>query len=257
MRYNFDRVADKYDATRGFPPGVADRICRWVLARLPQDPCIAEVGVGTGRIAIPFIERGVRYSGFDISEQMLAQLHAKLNGDLRRAQVYIADINDTLPMPERTQDAVIAVHIFHLVDAIKALHQVRRILKPHGALAWGYNQYDDLAPHRHLRKRFFDIAAELGAPSQRDFHVQKGRALLGEWGAQASQHVVAAWTETDTPAADIERLRDRVMSSTWEIDEATLHEAVRRTEAWAVAQYGDLTRPREYDVRFVMDWYQF
>lgn len=43
-RYNFDRVSGEYDQTRRFPPGVSERI------------------------AIPFIEAGVRYTGFDISE---------------------------------------------------------------------------------------------------------------------------------------------------------------------------------------------
>jgi ubiquinone/menaquinone biosynthesis C-methylase UbiE len=257
MSYNFDRVADQYDATRGFPPGVAEAICRWLLDRLPADPTVAEVGVGTGRIATPFIERGVRYSGFDISEQMVARLRAKLQGDLRRTQIYMADITEPLPVPAQSQDAVIAVHIFHLVDATKALHQVRRILKPHGALAWGYNQHDDLSPHGHLRNRFMQIVGELGHPQQRDFHVQQGRALLAEWGAQVSQHVVAAWTETGTPAGDLDRLRERTMSSTWEVPEHVLQEAVRRTEAWAVHVFGDLTQPRTYAVRFVMDWYQF
>ena len=257
MDYNFDRVADKYDATRGFPPGVAERVCRWVLSRLPADPTIAEIGVGTGRIAIPFVESGVRYTGFDISEQMLARLKQKLGGALRRANLHVADITQPLPVPEATQDAVIAVHILHLVDALAALQQVKQILRPHGALVWGYNMHDDLTPKRSIRPKFYEIVSELGGPPRRDFFAQPAREQLAQWGARVTQHVVAAWTDSESPRNVLDGLRDRVMSSTWDIQDDLLQEAARRTEAWALYQYGDLDRAFDYEARFVVDWYQF
>lgn len=258
MPYNFDRVADRYDATRGFPPGVADRICQWTLARLPADPAVAEIGVGTGRVAFPFIARGVRYSGFDISEPMLARLREKLGDDLRRSALYIADVTKPLPVPDQSQDAVIAVHILHLVDAVQALHQVRRILKPHGALAWGFNENDSTAPTRRLRPKFFELVTQLGGPQRRDFQVQPARELLAQWGAQVSRHTVAAWQETSTMREALASLQERVFSFSWDVPEAIFAEAYRRTEAWALAECGgDLDRPCEHDVRFVVDWYQF
>jgi len=257
MDYNFDRVADKYDATRGLPPGVTDRISRWILSRLPADPAVAEIGVGTGRIAIPFIERGVRYTGFDISQQMLDRLHEKLGGDLRRAAIHVADITQPLPVPEASQDAVIAVHIFHLVDAIKALEQVRRILKSHGALVWGYSKHGDLSVRQTIRSRFHELMLELGAPPRRDFFAQSAREQLAAWGAAVSQHVVAVWTEQETARNNIERMRSGVMSSTWGTSDEWRAEAGRRLEAWALAQYGDLDRVHDVEERFVIDWYQF
>lgn len=254
---NFDRVAEKYDATRGFPPGVADRIATWVLSRLPKDPQVAEIGVGTGRIAVPFIERGVRYTGFDISQQMLDRLYAKLGGDLRRAQIHIADITQPLPVAERSQDAVIGVHILHLVDAEKALTQVRRILKEHGAFLWGYNMSDPMAPATCIRRNYNDtVAAITGAP-KREWLPQAPRDLLTQWGARATRHTVAAWQETETARRELQPLRERAISSTWELSDQVLNEAIRRTEAWAKAEYGDLDRPLTNDCRFDVDWYQF
>lgn len=257
MTYNFDRVSQQYDATRGFPPGVSERIARWVLSRLPQDPTMAEIGVGTGRMALPFIEQGIRYTGFDISEQMTAVLREKLGGDLRRAQILMADVTEHLPVPEASQDAVIAVHILHLVDAIKALHQIRRILKPHGALVWGFNWHDDNGPAQSIRSYFNKAAAELGAPKERDFLVQPARELLAEWGARASRHVVASWTVEETPQAILDSLTGRLMSSTWQIPEPILQEACRRTESWARSHYGDMHRPQTGEHQFIVDWYQF
>lgn len=256
--YNFDRVAALYDATRGFPPGVGGRISTWVLSRLPADPAVTELGVGTGRIGIPFIERGVRYTGFDISEAMLSRLLAKLNGNLHRGQIQFADVTGPLPLPDHSQDAVIAVHVLHLVDAIKALEQVRRILKPHGALVWGHTSHDELSPHGRIRPKFHEIVAQLGGGRPgRDFMVQPARELLAAWGAQVSRHTAAVWQETQTPRQVLEPLREKAMSSTWHIPDTVLAEALKRTEAWAEAQYGGLDHPHEHDVRFLVDWYQF
>lgn len=257
MDYNFDRVADKYDATRGLPPGVAERVCRWVLSRLPADPGIAEIGVGTGRMALPFIEGDVRFAGFDISEQMLARLNEKLGGNLRRAQLYMADITQPLPVPPGSQDAVLAAHILHLVDSAAALEQVRRILKPHGALLWGYNMYDQFTPAGVIRPRYSQAVLDLGGPTRRDFHVQQARNLLAEWGTRVSQHTVAAWTERETPREVLTELRERIHSFTWTVPDDIHAAAFRSAEEWTLAEMGDLDRAYAYDVRFVIDWYQF
>jgi ubiquinone/menaquinone biosynthesis C-methylase UbiE len=257
MTYNFDRVSDRYDATRAMPYEVAEQICEWVLARLPEDPAVAEIGVGTGRIALPFIMRNIRYVGFDISEQMVGVLRAKLGGNLRRAQILMADVTESLPVPDQSQDAVVAVHILHLVDATRALHQVRRILKPGGALIWGYEAYDDKTPRHRIREKVREVATELGAPADRDFNVPEGRRLLAEWGAHHSRHEVVSWAATESCREVIDRILDKDFSFTWSIPDSILREAMARAEAWARAEYGDLDRPREITKRFIVDWYQF
>lgn len=257
MTYNFDRVSDRYDETRGLPPGVPEAICRWVLARLPADPAIAEIGVGTGRIAIPFIQEGVRYTGFDISEQMVALLRAKLGGDLGRAQIHMADVTKELPIAAGSQDAVMAVHILHLVDAPLALAQIRRILKPNGALLWGYEWHDDGAPRQLIRAKFRQTANDLGQAKWRSFTVPEGHRLLADWGAQSTRHTLATWTEPETPRSALEAIAKRTMSFTWEVDDAILQESLRRTEEWARAEFGDLDLVSHVEKRFVADWYQF
>ena len=73
-----ERVAEHYDASSGemFDPNVVgpavDR-----LAALAGDGAALEFAVGTGRIALPLAERGVRVVGIDSSEAMLARLRDK------------------------------------------------------------------------------------------------------------------------------------------------------------------------------------
>src|SRR5256714_11269448 len=51
------------------------------LAALAGDGAALELGIGTGRIALPLAERGVRVHGIDLSEAMVAQLRAKPGGE--------------------------------------------------------------------------------------------------------------------------------------------------------------------------------
>src|SRR5437016_4526217 len=51
------------------------------LADLAGGGAALELGIGTGRIALPLARRGVRVHGIDLSEAMVARLRAKPGGD--------------------------------------------------------------------------------------------------------------------------------------------------------------------------------
>ena len=51
------------------------------LATLAGDGPAVELGIGTGRVALPLAARGVRVAGIDLSESMVARLRAKPGGD--------------------------------------------------------------------------------------------------------------------------------------------------------------------------------
>ena len=79
--YFGERVAERYDsAAEMFEPAVVDPAVDF-LADLAGDGAALELGIGTGRIALPLSERGVRVHGIDISAPMVAQLRAKPGGD--------------------------------------------------------------------------------------------------------------------------------------------------------------------------------
>ena len=128
----FDRAADTYDATRGFPPGVAEQVAALVDQALALRPRarLLEIGVGTGRLALPLAARGLRITGVDLSRRMMEQLRAK-RGDLS-VEVVCADAT-LLPFPRARFDAVLAVHVFHLIPRWReVLREVARVLPGHG-----------------------------------------------------------------------------------------------------------------------------
>jgi SAM-dependent methyltransferase len=71
-----ERVAERYDEGEMFAPAVIDPVVRF-LADLAGDGDALELGIGTGRIALPLSRRGVRVHGIDLSTEMVAKLRAK------------------------------------------------------------------------------------------------------------------------------------------------------------------------------------
>ena len=82
-----DRIADAYDELYPPGPGVEDAVA--VLADLAVGGSVLELGVGTGRLALPLAARGVTVEGLDASATMVAKLKAKPGGD--RIEVRVAD----------------------------------------------------------------------------------------------------------------------------------------------------------------------
>jgi SAM-dependent methyltransferase len=80
--YFDERVAKSYDAKwpELFEPAVIDPVVSF-LAELAGTGAALELGIGTGRIAIPLSRRGVRVHGIDLSPDMVAQLRAKPGTD--------------------------------------------------------------------------------------------------------------------------------------------------------------------------------
>ena len=75
----FDEAIARSYATRWpelFEPAAIDPVVAF-LTELAGDGGALELGIGTGRIAIPLSRRGVAVHGIDLSPQMVAQLRAK------------------------------------------------------------------------------------------------------------------------------------------------------------------------------------
>jgi SAM-dependent methyltransferase len=75
--YFGDRVASRYDDDdEVFEPAVVEPVVDF-LAGLARGGAALELGIGTGRIALPLARRGVRVHGIDLSGAMVRRLQAK------------------------------------------------------------------------------------------------------------------------------------------------------------------------------------
>ena len=235
----FDRAAGFYDATRGFPPGVAERVAAAIAEAGGLGPAsrVLEIGVGTGRVALPLAAHVRSIVGIDLSAPMLAQLVAK-RGD-RRVAVSRADAT-ALPFAAGRFDAVVGVHVFHLIPRWRdALAEVARVLRPGGLLLLAA---DDQAAGGSLFKSPHRIVAELG---YRNAGVPRERfeTFPEELGWQLAAPVRRIqFARTTTPRTLVERMRQRSWSVTWEMPDEDLARVVEQLASDLAARYGDLDR---------------
>jgi len=80
--YFDERVAARYDESSAemFDPGVVDPVVD-LLVELAGSGRALELGIGTGRIALPLAQRGVPVHGIELSQAMVARLRAKPGGE--------------------------------------------------------------------------------------------------------------------------------------------------------------------------------
>jgi SAM-dependent methyltransferase len=92
--YFGERVAERYDESTAdlSVPDVVDPVVNF-LVDLAFDGTALELGIGTGRIALPLAQRGVRVHGIDLSDAMVAKLRSKAGAD--QISVTIGDFATT------------------------------------------------------------------------------------------------------------------------------------------------------------------
>jgi SAM-dependent methyltransferase len=92
--YFGEHIAERYDETAAdmFETAVVEPVVD-LLADLAFDGTALELGIGTGRIALPLAQRGVRVHGIDLSEAMVARLRAKPGAE--QIEVTIGDFATT------------------------------------------------------------------------------------------------------------------------------------------------------------------
>lgn len=252
---SFDRVADRYDQTRGYPEGVPERIAEALIAagNVPPGGAMLEIGIGTGRIALPLLARGVNVTGVDISAKMTERLREKYAAERSardgaswgRLTVELADMT-ALPFADGAFDATVAVHVLHLVPAWqRALDEALRVTRRGGALLLGWDTLQSTSLHR-VKDEWQRIVRELGFPLRR-VGAQDSSAVLDELrarGLAVEERIATTWTFEERPREELESVTKREWSMAWLVPDDIFSASARRLEAWAQAEYGPaLDRP--------------
>src|SRR5919204_4052644 len=85
------RIAEEYDLMPQLPQDTAQAV--QLLAELAGHGRVLELGIGTGRLAIPLQQRGIRVEGIDASPAMVTKLRAKPGGaDIQVTMGNFADV---------------------------------------------------------------------------------------------------------------------------------------------------------------------
>ena len=216
-----------------------------LLANASAAPRVLEVGVGTGRIALPLAARGCRMVGVDIASAMLAELSRK-----GRIALVMASA-PALPFG-RSFDAALFVHVLHLVpDPAAVLRATIACLRPGATLVnGGEASPDDSLPAQAIRL-VHSVTDELCGldVGKHGRHVRAVQALDAELtaaGATRESHVLTSWEEPFRARDLLAQLEGRMMSWMWRIPEERHADVVREAETRLEALCDGLDRVHPY-----------
>ncbi|WP_242046395.1 MULTISPECIES: class I SAM-dependent methyltransferase [Calothrix] len=265
---SFDRVSNIYDATRGLPPGISEQVTDFILNLVSPtaDTKFYETGIGTGRIAVPIAKRGYSYTGIDVSEKMLAELHQKLEGVSHKLTAIKGDAT-ALPFDSDSFDVALVVHVFHLIAAWKqALAEIRRVLKPGGILLYTHGQTNSTSPALEVNalrgeftERWKSILQSYGHPFPRYGATEEEvLAELEQQGATLETEIAAQWRVEDTVGKLIENQENKIQSAAWSIPDDIFPLAIQDLRNWALERYGSfnyiLPEERQFKIVVVRNW---
>jgi SAM-dependent methyltransferase len=243
---SFDRAAGYYDRTRSLPDDLMRRTIALLSDLLPHDGLCLEVGVGTGRIALPLMREGVHVIGLDLSREMLRRLLANA-GDGAPAIVH-GDAT-RLPFREAIFSSALASHVLHLIPNWRAaVDELARVVMRGGVIAVSRGvrgpirqqgvEEDDPWEQR-VTRRFFLEAGDppwppgLDAMQELDDHMAAIGATAGESAELMSEG-------TSTVNERLHTLDAGYWAACWAIDPAVRSQAAARTREWAWEEFGDL-----------------
>ena len=255
---SFDHAADVYDETRALEPHIVARQTEALLGVLRERGIdrLLEVGIGTGRITRPIMQRGARVSGIDISPRMMARLREQLSAEHLTPDLLLGDAT-WQPLRDASFCAVLMVHVLHLVsDWQRTLAEMRRVLAPSGVFLHDRTRYDEDNPWRPAMDKREQLLEDFGIPVRRRPKVEEIEDALKAMGG--SLRIVSYHREQELNVAShlIERLRARTDSWTWEIPEDVHPAFLAQYEAWCREHY-DLEREYAQPVNYALEVWSF
>ena len=155
MGFSFEQVnATDYDELR---PTYAPASVRWVAerARLEPGSLVVDLAAGTGQLSRRLASLGVRVVAVEPAANMRAVLAANLPD-----VTAVPGAAEAIPLGDGEADAVAVGNAFHHFDAEAAFAEIRRVLRPGGALALFWARTDEDADTMQLGIRGIDEVVE-------------------------------------------------------------------------------------------------
>jgi SAM-dependent methyltransferase len=251
----FDRAADFYDETRGFPPGEDLRVGEFIAqaAGLNSETRMIEIGVGTGRIALPLAKHIGLMVGVDLSTLMMQRLFQKKAAyDGNTVKLVQGDVMH-LPLESHSFDAALIVHILHLVpEPERAVAELARVLRPNGKALQCWNERDE-SYFEPLWKAWDEA---INGERQTQDSWKSSKMLIGnmDW-LQLGDEYVYHYTMSMSPEEMADRYRNRVYSSMWHMPDEVWQAGVAALEEALKSSYPDPEQKHDIPCRFHMRVY--
>ncbi len=136
----FDVAADAYERARpGYPAEAVEALGQRLDLR--RGRTVLDLAAGTGKLTRALVPTGSRVIAVEPVPGMRARLRTTAPG----AEV-LDGTAESIPLPAGSVDAVVVAQAFHWFNAIRALSEIHRVLRPGGHLALLWNRRDEAVP---------------------------------------------------------------------------------------------------------------
>jgi SAM-dependent methyltransferase len=229
----FDRIADRYDETRGGEERgrrTVEDLAPWLVPG-----SVLEIGVGTGLVALPLQQRGYAVSGVDLSPAMLARALPRIG-----SRVVCADAL-ALPVASGSVDNVVFVAALHAIgDTPGALAEGARVLRSGGRLLAAHGV--PFRENNDMEEASEPLTAMREARFETPVAVEEAAAAAGL--RPVTDRLSAAWNKPgESPNEAADRIEQRTWSFLWDVDDTTWESVVAPTVA-RLRALPDPDRPR-------------
>jgi ubiquinone/menaquinone biosynthesis C-methylase UbiE len=234
----FDRIANDYDETRR---ALDEQTLEGMERMFRKYNCnsILEIGVGTGRVALSLTRSGFEVTGLDISMRMMEKARSKGMRNLILAEA------EKTPFTQKSFDAALMVHVFHLLPDPLEVMRVAAKLSIVGVFAL-VRKRPGGEQGRGWFSLFFGSGANSGSPADdptRKIYTERSerfRQIAQKYGynwEQASQRMGSWAREFEIidkyPPDDIEIVSDVIVSETFD-------ERISRLEKFAFSSMSSM-----------------
>ena len=224
-----------------------------LAAEFARSRRLLEVGVGTGLLATPLIERGFRVDGIDLSQPMMMRLREKVRPP---ARLGLAAADATrLPFRDDSFDGAFIRHVLHLIpDWRRALEEVTRVVRPGGKFLVSITDYTGL--YREMQERFLAEAGglSLGPGLHPDDHRSLLRAM-SRWESRGRRLPTVRGRRTLTIRQFLEHIEQGHYTWTWSATKGQRAAAVRALSSWLHRRFATLDHPVE--PHYAVEWWAF
>jgi ubiquinone/menaquinone biosynthesis C-methylase UbiE len=180
-----------WKSERGFGAVIIDEVLD-AVAGLKNGP-VLEVGVGSGRIGSPLLEKAVPwFVGLDLSREMLELAKVKMLSHKQKSDLILGDA-ERLPFIDEAFEAIFCFSTMHyLADSETSLTQISRVLGEKGVFVYG-----DLALHELDNCGFLDLLERtLSKAHGRYYKPSEMRNLLEKHGFHVSKTKVIPYRKS-------------------------------------------------------------
>lgn len=206
----YDAIARVYDP---WSVSVTEDVAFYVSEARRAGGPVVELGIGTGRIAVPTAAEGIRVIGVDSSPGMLevCREQGRLAGVEQLLDLRLGDIKEP-PVKERVRLVTCPFRSFlHLQDddeRLQALHSVRELLVPGGRFI-----FDVFAPDRADIEQTDGrwLEREPGIFERADWDTEARTLTLSVRGETGATSFMLAWLTPDEWRGRIERAGFQVL----------------------------------------------